>query len=305
MPSLLPWGIAARNAWNQVFESENITGCLSADENNPYSNIPLVLAKQRGLAALACHHGAMDCRTALKTRYPCVYLAKSEMERDYLLRQCQLPPERIALGAPPPEPAAPEALGGAPEKAFFIFFSEPFAAAGWRSAEIYRDLLPRLCSLARVCRLRLIFKLHPFESAKGVRALLSSNLPSETERQIDVIKGPMSKELWRKTRFAMVVQSTVALECHALGVPVFLCSWLGGSHGAYVRQYRRFGIGQLLETPDQIADIPRLLETISSRHPTPGNSEHILTDEEFHQLLDGAPAKGAAVKDFSEARRSS
>ena len=44
----LRWGIAVRDAWNEVFETRVIVGCLSADDNNPYTRIPLLLARQRG-----------------------------------------------------------------------------------------------------------------------------------------------------------------------------------------------------------------------------------------------------------------
>ena len=58
----------------------------------------------------------------------------------------------------------------------------------------------------------------------------------------------------------MTVQSTVALECVAKGIPIFLCGWLRGSFDGYVREYEKFGIGRVLNSPEEIADIPRLLQ---------------------------------------------
>ncbi|HEX4427581.1 MAG TPA: hypothetical protein VH079_19425, partial [Terriglobales bacterium] len=58
IPSLIGWGCALHSAWSGVFDSENIVGCLCADDSNPYSRIPLILAKQNGIPAIACHHGA-------------------------------------------------------------------------------------------------------------------------------------------------------------------------------------------------------------------------------------------------------
>ena len=75
-----------------------------------------------------------------------------------------------------------------------------------------------------------------------------------------MIAGAPSPQLWRNTRFALTVQSTVALQCASLGIPVFLCSWLRDSSSGYVEQFSRFGIGHILESSDELSEIPRLLE---------------------------------------------
>lgn len=257
IPALLRWGIALRDAWFQVFEHENVIACLSADDSNPPSSIPLIMAKQRGLPALACHHGALDYQMAMKINHADSYLVKSEMERDYLIRICRLHSEKIMLGAPSPGLAKLSPVrSGTP---WLVFFSEPYENAGWRSEEVCRDLLPRLYTLAESCGLKLVLKIHPFESVKRLRQILRRHLP-EHERQIEVIAGAPSNQLWRNTRFALTVQSTTAVECAVLGIPVFLCGWLRDPYSGYVQQFDRFGVGPVLESPDEIAEIPRLLE---------------------------------------------
>jgi hypothetical protein len=255
IPNLVPWGIALRDAWSQLFESEDVTACLSADDSNPPSSIPLLMAKKRGLPALACHHGALDYTMAMKTNHADAYLAKSEMEQDYLKRVCDLAPERIVLVGP----WASKPLPARRVAPWLVFFTEPYASNSWRVDEVYRDLLPPLCSLAQTCGLKLVFKLHPFESVKGHRKMLRRLLP-EQERQIDVLAGSPSHELWNNTQLALTVQSSIALECAALGIPVFLCAWLRDSYAGYVDQYTRFGVGHVLESSEQIAEIPPLLE---------------------------------------------
>jgi hypothetical protein len=42
---------------------------------------------------------------------------------------------------------------------------------------------------------------------------------------------------------------------------VFLCGWLHHYHGGYQEQYARFGFGHVLESIEQIANIPQLLES--------------------------------------------
>ncbi len=257
MPALLRWGIALRDAWNQVFDSEKVIGCLCTDDSNPPTRIPLLLAKNRGLPAVACHHGALDYSMAFKTHRADFYLAKSEMEQGYLRRICQVTPEKIvtlSLNASPPRPTLRR--GGRP---WLVFFTEPYSNAGWRSEEVYQDLLPRLCSLAQSCRLELVFKLHPFESIKSHRRMLRRQL-GEREREVQVIAGTPSDQLWKNIRFALTVQSSTALECTTLGIPVFLCAWLRDAYSGYVEQYARFGIGHVLRSPEEIPEIPWLLE---------------------------------------------
>jgi hypothetical protein len=135
--------------------------------------------------------------------------------------------------------------------------------------------------------LRLVFKLHPFESVKGHRGMLRRLIP-EHERQIEVVAGAPSDQLWNNTQFALTAQSSTALECAALGIPVFLCSWLRDPFSGYVQQYARFGVGHELESSGQIAEIPgRLGNRKHLRRPTDRVANG--SDELLH-LLSGACA---------------
>ena len=261
--SRLRWAVTIGAAWSSVFESENIAGCLCADDTNPYTRIPLLVAKNKGVPALACHHGALDSWMMLKNIQADFYLAKSEMENDYLQRVCGVEEERIAWAGPTLSRSRQPTitLSKAP---WLVLFTEPYQNEHWRSGEVYRELLPRLWDLAQSCGLTLVFKLHPFESVRGHRRILRRYLPEDAHR-IEIIAGPPSAELWRKTRFAITVQSSTALGCAEQRIPVFLCAWLADPYSGYVRQYARFGIGQVLESVEQIAEIPRRLETYDDR----------------------------------------
>jgi hypothetical protein len=260
IPGLMRWGMAVRDAWKQVLESENVVGCLCADDSNPYTRIPLILARNRGIPTLACHHGALDSRMAVKVAHADVYLAKGEIERDYLVRFCGMAANKVVLGGQgKPEAAFARTRIAGPPESWLVFFSEPYQAAGWRADEVYRDLLPKLWSLAQSCGLKLVFKIHPFESLRSHRRMLRNYLPQE-EHKIAVIAGAPTSELWRNTRIALTVQSTVALQCASLEIPVFLCSWLRDSTSGYVEQFAKFGAGQILTSADELIAIPDLLE---------------------------------------------
>jgi hypothetical protein len=290
IPPLLPWGIALRDAWRQLFESEDVTACLSADDSNPPSSIPLILAKKRGLPSLASHHGALDSTMAVKVNHADFYLVKSEMERDYLRRICHLAPERIAIAAPAqPKPSASQ-LGTRGSRPWLVFFTEPYQNCWWRKDEIYRDLLPRLCALAQSCGLRLVFKLHPFESIKGHRKMLRRLAP-EQERQIEVLAGLPSERVWNNIQFALTVQSSTTLECAARDIPVFLCAWLRDPYSGYVLQYARFGVGHILDSPEQIAKIPELLAT---QNAAPSTFRKATVSEKLAQLFSGSYSLAAA-----------
>jgi hypothetical protein len=294
IPGLMHWAMAARDAWKCLFDSENIAACFSADEANPYTSIPLILARRRGIPALAVHHGALDYRLSIKQMPADMYLAKGELERDYLLQQCRLEPNKIAVGSPPNVVSRSSTPG---EKPWLVFFTEPYASAGWRIEEVYRDLMPALLALAKDCGLKLIFKLHPFESIKGHRTILRKLLPPSQLSQIQWMAGPASSELWSKICFAMTVESTIALECAAREVPVFLCDWLRSAYGGYSRQYAKFGVGHILNSPDQFADVPKLLADWNKSHTTdstkiwqdidPGELRKLLTGSYRSQALTG------------------
>ena len=76
----------------------NGDGMFVADDSNPYSRLPLILAANRGIPTLVCHHGAMDSKMAVKVAHADTYLAKGEIEQDFLVRSCGVAPERVVLG---------------------------------------------------------------------------------------------------------------------------------------------------------------------------------------------------------------
>ncbi len=216
------------------------------------------------------------------------------MERDYLLRTCGVPPQKLVMGGPATALDTSRPVTRAAAAPWLVFFTEPYQADGWRAEEVYRDLLPRLISLAKTCGLQLVFKLHPFESTRSIRRLLLKVLPAAEERKILVISGAISAELWANTNFAMTVQSTVAISCCERGIPVFLCAWLGGLYGGYIEQFERFGVGHVLERAEQIADIPQLMRGVktSSEAPHWQNMESAT----LHSLLHGAYSLTAQAK---------
>jgi hypothetical protein len=286
IPALLSWGIALRDAWSQIFESENVTACLSADDSNPPSSIPLIMAKKRGLPAIATHHGALDSTMAIKVNHADFYLVKNEMERDYLRRVCHLAADKMVIAAPAQAKPPTFSRGVCRSAPWLVFFTEPYQSYWWRRDEVYRDLVPRLYSLAQACGLKLVFKLHPFENIKGHRRMLRRLVP-EQERQIEVLAGPPSDQLWNNTRLALTVQSSTALECATLGIPVFLCGWLRDPYSGYVRQYARFGVGHVLESSEQIADIPGLLESQIGRSSQPRVSRGGADSDKLARLFSG------------------
>jgi hypothetical protein len=117
-----------------------------------------------------------------------------------------------------------------------------------------------LVSVARECRLELVFKLHPFESVKGHKRILSRLLPPAEAGEICVVAGPLSAEFWPHVSCALTAQSTVAIDCAERGIPIFLCGWLADGCAGYVQQYGRFGLGCLLDSPQELTRIPELLE---------------------------------------------
>jgi hypothetical protein len=262
-PGLLRSNLQLRDAWLHYFDSHDIAGCLSADESHPACTIPLLLAKKKNLPALSCHHGALDYQMSLKQNHADTYLAKSAMEQDYLTRVCRVPCEKVVLAgfSSSRTKVSLESRSHAP---WMVFFSEPYGISDWRIEEVYRDLLPPLIETAKKLGLKLVFKLHPFESARFHRRMLR-RIVGFPVKDIAVLTGPPTPDLWDNTRLAFTVQSSTAVECHERGIPVFLCSWLRDPMSGYVSQFAWFEIGRVLLKSEEISEVPRFLNFRTDR----------------------------------------
>ena len=291
MGSDLQWLLRIRDAWINVLGHENVTGCFCADDTNPYTLAALLVTRARGLPTVACHHGALDYWMALKNPAADCYLAKTEVERDYLINRCGISGEKTVVGGVnEPSPC----VGGERQKSsWIVWFTEAYEAAGWRSEEAYRDLLPRLYSLAQSCGLRLVLKLHPFDSVRDHRRKLR-NILKRQAGYVDIIDGRPNTDLWENTRFALTAESSIALECAARQIPIFLCTWLRDCYSGYSEQYAKFGVGIPLQNSEQIAEIPRLLAAHRVGRAPTGQS---IAPEVLQRLFSGAMTRESSFNE--------
>ena len=277
-------GLVARDAWRRVLEREPVCGVLCGDDSNLYTRLPVILAAKRGVPTVDFHHGAMDGRYLVKD-LPCdKYLAKNAMEQDYLLRVCGLAPERLVPGAPPLAQAKSVPHAVPAESSCAVFFSEPYETWGARAEEVYREILPRLCRVARESDHHVIVKLHPFESLSQRTRMLRELMSEQDFRQIAVVDGPLSPQLLSKTWFGVSIESTTALDCFLRGVPCFVCGWLRLSPFGYVEQYARSGIAQILREASELDRIPEFLASPRNRVAPEGFSKPA-DAETLRQLL--------------------
>ena len=211
------------------------------------------------------------------------YLVKGEMEHDYLTRVCRVDERLLRMGAPGGGAAAHSLWS---ERApFVVFFSEPYETDGWRVEAIYRELMPRLCASARRAGKRVLVKLHPFESKRQRQRLVNQSLQEEDRGLVTVTDAPLSQQILQETWCAVTAESTTAFECAAVGIPVFLCGWLRHPYYGYAPQYARFGVGQMLESPEDLLKIPEML---TSAIPPGGLRERLIQaihPDQFEEIL--------------------
>ncbi len=261
-PKRFRHGLEVRDAWRNVLDTEPVECVLCADDSNPYTRIPLLLAKARALPNIACHHGALDGRYVFKRSYGGVIWAKGRMEEDYLVRSCGVPPERVEIGAPalPANWKPRQQSTGHTLRPNILFISEAFELTSGRPEECYRDVLPPLADLALAAGRKLIVKLHPAESKTERADMLARTLSSRQRSVAQIINGPLTEGLLATAWFGITILSTVAVECAIRGIPCFLCRWLESSAHGYVEQFIRFGVGIALNEPSEIEKIPQYLE---------------------------------------------
>jgi len=258
-PDWFARGLEIRDAWRNVLDSEPVQAVICADDSNSQTHMPLLLAKQRGLPTIACHHGALDGRYMFKRNHAGVLLVKGRMEQDYLLRLCGIPAEGVEIGAPALPADLKQHVGS--ERSSIVFFSEAYEVAGGRGRDFYQEILPLLADLALSEKKELIIKLHPSESFAERNRFVEQILNPEQLRITRVVGGPLQAELLDRAWFGVTVMSTVVVECTLQGIPCFFCAWLESWPYGYVDQFTRFGVGIRLDQPGEIKLIPETLRT--------------------------------------------
>lgn len=264
-------GLAVRDAWSEVLQREPVQGVLCGDDTNPYTRLPVLLAARRGIPTVDFHHGAIDGRYMLKELPSDLYMSKNEMERDYLVRICGLPAEKVVIAPLPSEQREADSQAGQSRGTSMIFFSEPYDVGGTRVEEVYGEILPELFRLATSNQRELVVKLHPFESRNQRKRIIANVLGPEAAKAVNIVDGPLTSELLAQAWFGVTVESTTVIDCLQNGVCCFLCGWLSLSPFGYAQQYARFGIGEILDEATQIAQIPERVERFyaTAREPMP------------------------------------
>jgi hypothetical protein len=293
-PGQLKNGLFIRDAWLSLMRAEPVIGVLCADDLNYYTRLPLALAARMNLNGVYCSHGALDSGLLFKHSYGGVHLVKGEMEKDYVLRSGAVPPGRVVMAAPPSMETSPHKTSLDRDKV--VFFSQPYEIGGGRSGEIYRELVPRLCSLARAAGKRLVIKLHPFESERARARLLRTILPRKADfDSIQIMAGAPLHTLFDQAWCGIGVDSSVAVECTLKGIPFFLCQWLDSAGAGYMQQFARYGAGTLLESPEEMERIPELVSAYQPDHRTGAQLWHDADSELLEAIIARTgPARAAA-----------
>jgi hypothetical protein len=214
------------------------------------------------------------------------------MERDYLVKECGVPRERIFVGAPPGSYFAARGNGAGTH---VVFFSEPYELYYGRTETLYAELLPRLCAVAREHGRKVMVKLHPFESLTVRSELVARVLTDDDRKLVEVTADPVSERLLRKIWFSLTVESSVAVECALAAVPCFLCGWFDIDLYSYGKQYERFGAARILHDPADISRIPALLELERPGAEVRNELYRQITLEDFEAVLQGKATTSSKV----------
>ena len=279
--SNLELGLRIRDAWRNVFAAENICAVGCGDENVPTTRIPVLLARRRGIPTFYFEHGALNVLLPLRTLACDTYVAKGEMERDYMMQQCAVPASRIVVGAPAGRQSRPQGEDGSS----IVFFSEQYELSSGRTRSFYREVLPRLCTLARKCGRRVVVKLHPFESPRLRTRIIDDTVSRQDRELIDIVHGPITSELMQRAWCALTMESSVAVECAINGVPCFLCGWFEILFAGYAKQYVKFGAARRLDSPEEIANIPDLLKHYSITPDVQERLWHPISPQTLDEML--------------------
>lgn len=206
-----------------------------------------------------------------------------------------MPADKIIVGAPagsrnstPPSTLqSANATQKERERDRIVFYSEAYELYSGRTASFYAELLPELCLLARRMNCKVIVKLHPFESFRVRTAMTNRAISTEQWKLVEIREGPMTPDLFERAHCSLTVESTVAVESTAHGVPCFLCSWFDASWYDYGKQYAKFSAGYPLDSPQRIREIPQLLEQIRITEEIRRRLQSPITPERLESVLSG------------------
>jgi len=282
-PQQFRQGLEIRDAWRTLLEREPVQSVLCADDSNPYTRIPLLLARERGLPSMVCHHGALDGRYLFKRPHADVILAKGRMEEEYLVKRCGLPRSKVEIGAPPD--SVLRSCVSDQNRNKIVFFSEPYEISEGRTRDIYQEILPPLAELASASKRELIVKLHPFETAGDRCRLIDQILPSHLKAVTRMVSGPLDAKLLGQTWFGVTVLSSAAMDCALHGVPCFLCRWLRFTDWGYADQFVQFRIALALTEPGQLMQIPHMLASQEFSMSATENWRPAISSERLRELL--------------------
>jgi hypothetical protein len=84
----------------------------------------------------------------------------------------------------------------------------------------------------------------------------------------------------------------VAFECASVGIPAFLCGWLRHAYSGYAQQYVRFGVGRMLESPDDLLRIPDVLSGVMPDSDTARSLVQSISPEALSEVLCQPQASG-------------
>ncbi|MGO9642556.1 MAG: hypothetical protein ACLP1Y_14775, partial [Candidatus Acidiferrales bacterium] len=284
--SFLKSGLRVRDAWRKVFAREPITAVLSADENNPYTRLPIMLARSRKLPAVFCDHGALNMSFGIRPAVSDRYLLKGDMARDYIVEWCGLSADKVVVGGPP-ETHSAGTSSARTHRDWIVYYSEPYEQSSSRTATLYAELLPELCLLARRVNCKVIVKLHPFESRRTRMALIDKILSAEQRSLVEIREGPMTADLFARAWCSLTVESSVAVESTLHGVPCFLCSWFDASWYDYGKQFAKYSAGYPLDSPQRIREIPQMLERFQITEATRRSLQTSMSPERLEAVLSG------------------
>jgi hypothetical protein len=287
-------GLEIRDAWRNVLDREPVQSLLCADDSNPYTHIPLLLAAHRKLPTVNCHHGALDGRYLFKSSHADVTLAKGGMEQDYLVRVCGLPEDHVEIGAPS-APPGPKNASGPSLRSAIVFFSEVYEVGGGRAREFYEDVLPRLADLALSEGKELIVKLHPSESKAERTQIVNRVLRPDQMQVVRIVDGGVTDDLWNQAWFGITVLSTVSVECALRCIPCFLCGWMEAWPYGYIEQFSRFGGGIRLGGAGEIEKIPAILKSYRRNLSIEKDLSTPIEDRRLRALLSVGRERAEAV----------
>jgi len=239
---LAPELAAAVAGLRLAIEATGAQAILTGNEFASSDRAAIHLARNLGLRSAVRQHGVLDYHYRHDPVLADEFWLWDEPTREIFSRMRPESASRFRV-APRTNYASNQSLK---RRDAIVLFSQPYELIPLSGKDLLNEVLPSFLEAARRLNLEAVIKLHPMETVSGRAGILRPYLSVlEIQKEIPV------SDLLSRTAVAVVLDSSVVVDCRDACVPVVGIGWYPG---IYVHELEQLGYVRLASSPQAMVE---------------------------------------------------